>query len=77
MRELILLAHVPTAPVNDGFLPAAKALGLSVVLLTDCTDAHRAHFAHFAQAGLTSRTSNTPTTASSWKRKLRSRRKAR
>lgn len=49
MRELILLAHVPTAPVNDGFLPAAKALGLSVVLLTDCADAHRAHF---AQAGL-------------------------
>ncbi|WP_024303224.1 acetyl-CoA carboxylase biotin carboxylase subunit family protein [Pseudogulbenkiania sp. MAI-1] len=49
MRELILLAHVPTAPVNDGFLPAAKALGLSVVLLTDCADAHRAHF---AQTGL-------------------------
>lgn len=45
MQELILLAHVPTAAVNDGFLPAAKALGLSVVVLTDCVDAHRAHFA--------------------------------
>lgn len=50
MRELILLAHVPTAAVNDGFLPAAKALGLSVVLLTDCADAHRAHFARSAPA---------------------------
>ena len=45
MQELILLAHVPTAAVNDGFLPAAKALGLAVVLLTDCADAHRADFA--------------------------------
>lgn len=45
MRTLILLAHVPTAPVNEGFLPAAKALGLSVLLLTDCAEAHRAHFA--------------------------------
>lgn len=49
MPHLILLAHVPTAPVNEGFLPAAKALGLSVLLLTDCAEAHRAHF---AQPGL-------------------------
>lgn len=45
MQEIFVLAHVPTAPVNEGFLPAARALGYSVVLLTDCADAHRAHFA--------------------------------
>ncbi|WP_194715308.1 ATP-grasp domain-containing protein [Noviherbaspirillum soli] len=45
MQNLIVLAHVPTDSVNEGFLPAAKALGLSVSLLTDCADAHRAHFA--------------------------------
>ncbi|WP_454739673.1 siderophore biosynthesis protein [Cupriavidus necator] len=49
MQEIFVLAHVPTAPVNEGFLPAARALGLSVVLLTDCADAHRAQF---ASAGL-------------------------
>lgn len=45
MQELIVLAHVPTDSVNAGFLPAARALGLRVALLTDCADAHRAHFA--------------------------------
>ena len=49
MQTLYVLAHVPTAPVNEGFLPAARALGLTVALLTDCADAHRAHF---AQSGL-------------------------
>jgi hypothetical protein len=44
MKNLIVLTHVPTDSVNEGFLPAAKSLGLSVTLLTDCTDAHRAHF---------------------------------
>ncbi|WP_159727224.1 ATP-grasp domain-containing protein [Methylosinus sp. Ce-a6] len=44
MSDLILLAHVPTASVNEGFLPAAKRLGLSVTLLTDHADAHRKHF---------------------------------
>jgi len=44
MSELILLAHVPTDSVNEGFLPAARALGLSVVLLTDQAEAHRQHF---------------------------------
>ncbi|MRV74393.1 siderophore biosynthesis protein [Duganella sp. FT92W] len=44
MQELIILAHVPTDSVNLGFLPAARALGLSVVLVTDHADAHRAHF---------------------------------
>lgn len=44
MRELILLAHVPTDSVNDGFVPAAQRRGLSVVLLTDHAEAHRQHF---------------------------------
>ena len=49
MATLYVLAHVSTAPINEGFLPAACALGLNIVLLTDCADAHRAHF---AQGGL-------------------------
>lgn len=49
MKELIILAHVPTDSINDGFIPAAQGLGLSVVLLTDHADAHQ-HY--FNQAGL-------------------------
>lgn len=49
MQDLIILAHVPTDSVNLGFMPAAKALGLNVVLLSDHADAHRKHF---NQAGL-------------------------
>lgn len=49
MREIIVIAHVPTDSVNEGFIPAAKALGLHVVLLTDCAHAHREHF---SQSGL-------------------------
>jgi biotin carboxylase len=49
MKELVVLAHVPTDAVNQGFLPAAKAMGLAVTLVSDCADAHRAHFAK--QAG--------------------------
>ncbi len=45
MKELVVLAHVPTDAVNDGFLPAARRLGLRVTLVTDCAEAHRAHFA--------------------------------
>jgi biotin carboxylase len=45
MQDLIVLAHVPTDSVNEGFLPAARKLGLRITLLTDCADAHRAHFA--------------------------------
>lgn len=48
-QELILLTHVPTESVNDGFLPAARHLGLSPVLLTDQAEAHRRHF---SQTGL-------------------------
>lgn len=46
MADLILLAHVPTAAVNEGFLPAARRLGLRTVLLTDCWDDHLRQFAH-------------------------------
>lgn len=49
MQELIILAHVPTDSINDGFIPAAQDLGLSVVLLTDHADANQQHF---NQAGL-------------------------
>lgn len=44
MKELVVLAHVPTDSINDGFIPAAQHLGLSVVLLTDRADAHLQHF---------------------------------
>lgn len=44
MREIIICAHVPTDSVNEGFIPAAKSLGLSIILLTDCAQAHREHY---------------------------------
>jgi biotin carboxylase len=44
MPTLMLLAHVPTDAVNEGFLPAARRLGLSVTLLTDQVEAHRRYF---------------------------------
>lgn len=44
MPNLLLLAHVPTDAVNEGFLPAARQLGLQVTLLTDQAEAHRRHF---------------------------------
>lgn len=40
-RDLIVLAHVPTKAVTAGFLPAARALNLNVILLTDQPEAHR------------------------------------
>ncbi|PKB25375.1 ATP-grasp domain-containing protein [Novosphingobium kunmingense] len=49
MANLVIVAHVPTDSVNDGFLPAARRLGLSVTLLTDHADSHERHF---ARAGL-------------------------
>lgn len=45
MQELVVLTHVPTDAINEGFLPAARRMGLAVTLVTDCADAHRAHFA--------------------------------
>jgi len=44
MPTLILLAHVPTDAVNEGFLPAARRLGISVNLFTDQAEAHRRYF---------------------------------
>lgn len=44
MPTLILLAHVPTDAVNEGFLPAAQRLGFDVTLLTDRAEAHLQHF---------------------------------
>lgn len=49
MRDIVILAHVPTDSVNLGFIPAAQRRGLSVVLLTDAAEAHR-HY--FGQSGL-------------------------
>lgn len=49
MKELIILAHVPTDSINDGFILAAQRLGLSVVLLSDHAEAHQQHF---GQTGL-------------------------
>lgn len=49
MQELILISHVVNASVNEGFLPAARKLGLRVVLLSDCAEQHRHHF---SQVGL-------------------------
>ncbi|MEU5162810.1 ATP-grasp domain-containing protein [Streptomyces sp. NPDC020875] len=40
-RRLHLLALNPTDSVSEGFLPAARALGLDVTLLTDQPAAHR------------------------------------
>lgn len=45
MANLVILAHVPTDAINEGFLTAARRLGLSVILLTDQIDTHRRHFA--------------------------------
>lgn len=50
MQELVVLAHVPTDAVNEGFLPAARRMGLAVTLVTDCADAHRSHFAKLGLA---------------------------
>jgi biotin carboxylase len=44
MKELVILAHVPTDAINDGFIPAARRLGLRIVVVTDHADAHRRHF---------------------------------
>lgn len=43
--ELIVVAHVLNASVTDGFVPAAFAMGLDVVVLTDCAEAYRRHYA--------------------------------
>ncbi|MGW3400819.1 siderophore biosynthesis protein [Streptomyces zhihengii] len=42
--QLHLLALNPTDSVTEGFLPAARAMGLDVTVLTDQPDAHRAAY---------------------------------
>lgn len=49
MQEIIMLAHVLTDSVNEGFIPAANRLGHPVILLTDHAEAHREYF---SQSGL-------------------------
>lgn len=44
MQELVILAHVPTDSINEGFILAAQRLGMYVVLLTDCAESHQRHF---------------------------------
>lgn len=44
MRELVILAHVPTDSVSEGFIPAARRLGLKVILMTDSADAYRQQY---------------------------------
>lgn len=48
MKELVVIAHVPTVAVDLGFIPAAHRLGLSVTLLTDCAPAYRQQLASAA-----------------------------
>jgi len=43
-KPLVILSHVRHAAVTEGFLPAAKRLGLPVVLLTDHRLDHLEHF---------------------------------
>jgi len=44
MKELILISHVVHASVSKGFIPAARKLGLRIVLLTDCAEQQRHYF---------------------------------
>lgn len=50
MREIVILANVPTDAVNVGFIPAAQRLGLKVVLLTDQAESHRQYFGQGGRA---------------------------
>ncbi|MGH8081188.1 MAG: ATP-grasp domain-containing protein [Lysobacter sp.] len=43
-NPLVILTHVRHAAVTEGFIPAAKRLGLPVVLLTDCRLDHLEYF---------------------------------
>ncbi|MDZ4262138.1 MAG: siderophore biosynthesis protein, partial [Pseudomonadota bacterium] len=49
MKELVLISHVVNTSVSGGFLPAAREIGLRIVLLTDCAEQQRQHF---SQQGL-------------------------
>ncbi|MEH6413514.1 ATP-grasp domain-containing protein [Pseudomonas sp. CGJS7] len=43
-NALVILTHVLHPAVTEGFIPAARRLGLPVVLLTDCRLDHLEHF---------------------------------
>lgn len=43
MANLIILSHVPTHAIQEGFLPAARRLGLTVTVLTDKPDQDHHH----------------------------------
>ncbi|GGO84103.1 carboxylate--amine ligase [Marinobacterium nitratireducens] len=43
--QIVFIAHVVTEVLNEGFLPAARALGLDPVIVTDLAAEHRRHFA--------------------------------
>lgn len=43
-NPLVILTHVRHAAVTEGFIPAARRLGLPVVLLTDCRLEHLEYF---------------------------------
>lgn len=45
-HTIVILAHVFNNTVTNGFIPAAKALGLHVVLLTDCPLEHHEFYAN-------------------------------
>jgi biotin carboxylase len=49
--QMYLLALNPTDSVTEGFLPAARTLGLDVTVLTDQPDAHRARYGAGADGG--------------------------
>lgn len=38
MKELVVISHVVNASISEGVLPAARKLGLHIVLLTDCAE---------------------------------------
>ncbi len=43
MVSLLILSHVPTTAIQEGFLPAARRLGLTVTILTDKPDQDHHH----------------------------------
>jgi biotin carboxylase len=43
--QIVFIAHVVTEVLNEGFLPAARELGLSPIIVTDLAREQRQHFA--------------------------------
>jgi len=43
--QIVFIAHVVTEVLTEGFLPAARELGLSPIIVTDLAGEHRLHFA--------------------------------